>query len=144
MGDWFREKGHEYGATTGRPRRCGWLDAVVLRHAARVNGLTGLVITKLDILSTLDKIKICTGYTFEGKAYYEFPSNKRVMVGAEPVYEEMDGWMEDLSDIRDFDSLPSNTKKYINRIAELSGVETIMVSVGMERDQTILLKNPFE
>lgn len=143
MGDWFREKGHEYGATTGRPRRCGWLDAVVLRHAARVNGLTGLVITKLDILSTLDKIKICTGYTFEGETYYEFPSNKRVMVGAEPVYEEMDGWMEDLSDIRDFDSLPSNTKKYINRIAELSGVETIMLSVGMERDQTILLKNPF-
>jgi len=144
MGDWFREKGHEYGATTGRPRRCGWLDAVILRHAARVNGLTGMVITKLDILSTLDKIKIATGYTFEGKAYYEFPSNNRVMIGAEPVYEEMDGWMEDLSDIRDFDSLPSNTKKYINRIAELSGVETIMVSVGMERDQTILLKNPFE
>jgi len=143
MGDWFREKGHEYGATPGRPRRCGWLDAVILRHAARVNGLTGMVITKLDILSTLDKIKIATGYTFEGKAYYEFPSNNRVMVGAEPVYEEMDGWMEDLSDIRDFDSLPSNTKKYINRIAELSGVETIMVSVGMERNQTILLKNPF-
>lgn len=143
MGDWLREKGHEYGATTGRPRRCGWLDTVILRHAARVNGLTGMVITKLDILSTLNKINICTGYTFEGKMYHEFPSNKRIVAGAEPVYEEMDGWMEDLSNIRDFNLLPSNAKKYINRVTELSGVETIMVSVGMERDQTILLKNPF-
>lgn len=144
MGDWFREKGREYGATTGRPRRCGWLDAVVLRHAARVNGLTGMAITKVDILSGLDKIKICTGYRFEGRLYEEFPSNPRTMQGAEPIYEELDGWDEDLSTVKDFDSLPSTTKKYLKRIEELSGVNTIMVSVGMERDQTILIKNPFK
>lgn len=144
MGDRFREKGQEYGATTGRPRRCGWLDAVGLRHAARINGLTGMVITKVDILSGLNKIKICTGYRFEGRLYEEFPSNPRTMQGAEPVYEELDGWDEDLSPVKDFDALPSNTKKYLKRVEELSGVDTIMVSVGMERDQTILIKNPFK
>lgn len=142
-GDWLREKGQEYGATTGRPRRCGWLDAVVLRHAARVNGLSGMAITKLDILSGLNKVKICTGYRFEGKSYDEFPSNPRVLAGAEPVYEEMEGWTEDLTSVKDFDSLPDNTKKYIKRIEELSGIEATLISVGMERDQTILLKNPF-
>ncbi|MDO8446279.1 MAG: adenylosuccinate synthase [Deltaproteobacteria bacterium] len=142
-GDWLREKGQEFGATTGRPRRCGWFDAVVLRHAARVNGLSGMAITKLDILSGLSKIKICTGYRFEGKIYNEFPSNPRVLNGAEPLYEEMDGWVEDLSSVKDIDSLPYNAKKYLKRIEELSGVETTLVSVGMERDQTILIKNPF-
>lgn len=143
-GEWLREKGQEYGATTGRPRRCGWLDAVVLRHAARVNGLSGMAITKLDILSGLSKIKICTGYSFEGKRYDEFPSNPRVMQGAEPVYEELEGWTEDLSSVKDLGSLPSSTRKYLKRIEELSGVEIIMVSVGVERDQAILLKNPFK
>ncbi len=143
-GDWLREKGQEYGATTGRPRRCGWLDAVVLRHAARVNGLSGMAITKLDILSGLSKIKISTGYRFEGKRYDEFPSNPRVMQGAEPVYEELEGWTEDLSLVKDLASLPSNTRTYLKRIEELSGVEVIMVSVGAEREQTILLKNPFK
>lgn len=143
-GDWLREKGQEYGATTGRPRRCGWLDAVVLRHAARVNGLSGMAITKLDILSGLNKVKICTGYRFEGKRYDEFPSNPRVMQGAEPVYEELEGWTEDLSLAKDLGSLPSNTRKYLKRIEELSGVEIIMIAVGVEREQTILLKNPFK
>lgn len=142
-GDWLREKGQEFGATTGRPRRCGWLDVIVLRHAARVNGLSGMAITKLDILSGLSKIKICTGYRFEGRIYNEFPSNPRVLNGAEPLYEEMDGWAEDLSSVKDIDSLPSNTKKYLKRIEELSGVETTLVSLGVERDQTILIKNPF-
>lgn len=143
-GDWLREKGQEYGATTGRPRRCGWLDAVVLRHASRVNGLSGMAITKLDILSGLSKIKICTGYKFEGKRYDEFPSNPRVMQGAEPVYEELEGWTEDLSSAKDLSSLPSSTRKYLKRIEELSGVEIIMIAVGVEREQTILLKNPFK
>lgn len=143
-GDWFRDKGHEYGSTTGRPRRCGWLDAVVLRHAARVNGLTGMVITKLDILSGLNKVKICTGYTFEGKSYDEFPSSLRVLEGVKPVYEEMDGWVDDVSSAKDFEQLPVNAKKYLKRIEELSGVEIVMISVGMERERTILLKNPFK
>ena len=142
-GDWLREKGQEFGTTTGRPRRCGWLDTVVLRHAARVNGLLGMAITKLDILSGLSKIKICTAYRFEGKLYHEFPSNPRVLKGVEPVYEEMDGWMEDLSSVKDFDSLPANVKRYLERIEELSGVEITLVSLGVDREQTILLKNPF-
>lgn len=142
-GDMLRERGQEYGSTTGRPRRCGWLDAVVLRHAARVNGLSGIAITKLDILSGLSKVKICTGYKFEGKIFDEFPSNQRVLSGAEPVYEELEGWTDNLSAIKDFDSLPANTKKYLKRIEELSGVETTLISVGVEREQTILLKNPF-
>jgi adenylosuccinate synthase len=142
-GDWLREKGQEYGATTGRPRRCGWLDTVVLRHAARVNGLTGLAMTKLDILSGLNKVKICTGYRFEGKLYEEFPSNPRVQQGAEPVYEEMEGWTENLSLIKDLDFLPSSTKRYLKRVEELSGVRIIMVSLGVQRDQTVLIENPF-
>ena len=103
-----------------------------------------MAITKLDILSGLSKIKISTGYRFEGKRYDEFPSNPRVMQGAEPVYEELEGWTEDLSLVKDLASLPSNTRTYLKRIEELSGVEVIMVSVGAEREQTILLKNPFK
>lgn len=141
--DWFRDRGREYGSTTGRPRRCGWLDAVVLRHAARVNGLTGIVITKLDILSGLTKVKICNSYMYEGKTYDEFPSSLKVLEGVKPVYEEMDGWADDISSVRDVSLLPANARKYLKRVEELSGVEIIMISVGMERERTISLKNPF-
>lgn len=143
-GEWLREKGQEFGSTTGRPRRCGWMDAVVLRHATRVNSLSGMVITKLDILSGLNKVKICTGYRFEGKLYEEFPSNHRAIAGAEPIYEEMDGWVEDLSSVKNIESLPYNTKKYLKRIEELTGIEIIMASVGTNRDQTAMIKNPFK
>jgi len=143
IGDRLQKKGAEFGATTGRKRRCGWLDMVMLKNAARLNGLTGLVITKLDVLDGLDEIKICTGYEYEGKIYDAFPPAIKTLEECTPVYETHPGWKEDISKILDFDKFPENVKKYLKRIEELSGVKIKIISVGPGREATIILEHVF-
>jgi adenylosuccinate synthase len=142
-GETLRREGAEFGATTGRSRRCGWFDAVGVRHAVRTNGLTGLALTKLDVLSRFKKIPIGTGYRYDGKLISDFPASSKVMQGAEPVYEEMNGWHAPLDRVSKFSDLPANAQKYVRRIEEVIGTEIILISVGPGREQTILLKNPF-
>ena len=143
VGNHLREKGAEYGATTGRPRRCGWFDAVVVRHSSRINGLTDLAVTKLDVLGGLKKIKICTAYKYKGKKISEFPASLKMQEECDLVYEEVNGWEEDIGMVKDLNDLPSNAQKYLKIIEQLVGVETCMVSLGNERSQTMMLKNPF-
>ena len=143
-GERLRSIGAEFGATTGRPRRCGWLDALVLRYAARVNGLSGLAMTKLDVLTGFERIMVAIGYRLaNGKTVSEFPSDPELLEQAQPVYEELPGWKEPLGDQREYQELPENARRYIERVEQLVGVETIAVSVGAERAQTIVRKNPF-
>ena len=141
-GNYIQKKGAEFGATTGRRRRCGWLDSVILNNAARLNGLTGLAITKLDVLGGLEELKICTGYRYNDRQLDAFPASLKVLDACEPVYETLPGWEEDISGIRDFRNLPSNVRVYLRRIEELTDVPVQIVSVGPGRDQTIVLNNP--
>ena len=143
-GDTLRREGAEFGATTGRSRRCGWFDAVGVRHAVRMNGMTGIALTKLDVLTGFEKIPICTAYRYEGTSISEFPASAKIMQKAEPVYEEAQGWTAPLDDVRKFSDLPKPAQKYVRRIEEVIGSEIILVSVGPGREQTILLKNPFD
>ncbi len=144
IGDRLRTVGAEFGATTGRPRRCGWLDALVLRYAARVNGLSGLALTKLDVLTGIDRLHIAVGYKLpSGKVVNEFPSDPDLLAEAVPVTEELPGWKEPLGDLREYSELPGNARRYVERVEQLAGVEAIAVSVGAERVQTIVRKNPF-
>lgn len=143
MGTHLRESGGEYGATTGRPRRCGWFDAVVVKHASRLNGLTDLAITKLDVLGGLEKIKICTEYEHRGEIIKDFPSNLRMQLDCHPVYEELNGWDDDIRMAKDINDLPSNAQRYIKVIEQLVGIEVCMISLGNERSQTMLFRNPF-
>jgi adenylosuccinate synthase len=143
-GETLKREGVEFGATTGRPRRCGWFDAVGVRHAVRVNGITGIALTKLDVLTGFKKVPICTGYRFDGRVYGEFPASSKVLDKAEPVLEEMAGWNEALTAVRKFSELPAAAQKYVQRIEKLLETEIILVSVGPGREQTILLKNPFD
>ena len=142
-GEWIREKGHEYGVTTGRSRRCGWFDAVIVKYAARVNGLTSISFMLLDVLTGFDKINICTAYKMGDKIINDFPASLEDLAKCEPVYEELDGWHEDITNVEKFEDLPENAKKYIARIEELVGVNVDMVSVGPNRAQTIIRKNIF-
>ncbi len=144
VGDALQKKGGEFGATTGRRRRCGWLDMVVANDAVRLNGLTGLAITKLDVLSGQPTLKIGRKYTVAGEDYDCMPCNIRKTALAKPVYEEVDGWDEDISGVRDFDELPQKAKDYVRRIEDISGVAPVIVSVGPDREETLLLRNPFE
>lgn len=132
----IRTKGNEFGATTGRPRRCGWFDSVVVKHAVMVNGIDEIVVTKLDVLDCLDSLKICTGYRFEGKIYKDFPSSVRVLSGCEPVYEELPGWRKDTNSITSYSRLPKNAKNYLRRIQKILDTKIVLVSVGSERKQT--------
>jgi adenylosuccinate synthase len=143
-GETLRREGAEFGATTGRSRRCGWFDAVGVRHAVRMNGMTGIALTKLDVLTSFKKIPICTGYRYQGQSISEFPASTKVMQQAEPVYEEIEGWNEPLDNARQFSDLPKSAQKYVRRIEEVIGSEIILVSVGPGREQTILIKNPFD
>ncbi len=143
MGDLLRKKGGEFGATTGRPRRCGWFDAVVVKHSLRLSGLTDLAITKLDVLGGLKKIKICTAYKYKGKTIKEYPSSLRMQQECEPVYEEVKGWNEDISMVKEVSDLPKNAYRYIKLIEQLVGVDACMISLGNERSQTMMFKNPF-
>ena len=142
IGDRIQEKGVEFGATTGRRRRCGWLDIVLLRNAVRLNGLTGLAVTKLDVLGGLKEIKICTGYRRNGQELHDFPTDLKVLEACRPVFETLPGWSEDISGIREFDKLPINTKNYITRIKSLVDTPIDLISVGPGRNQTIVLNNP--
>ncbi len=144
IGDQLQEKGSEFGATTGRRRRCGWLDGVVASDAARLNGLTGLAITKLDVLSGLKSIKFATSYNLEGKMISAMPSNIKQAGVAVPVYESLEGWLEDIENVREFDDLPTQAKDYIRRIEDFTGVPANIVSVGPDRSETLMLKNPFD
>jgi len=143
-GERLRSIGAEFGAVTGRPRRCGWLDALALRYAARVNGLSGLAMTKLDVLTGFERVLVAIAYKLpNGKTVSEFPSDPELLEQAKPVYEELPGWKEKLGDQREYKELPDNTRRYIERVEQLVGVETIAVSLGAERAQTIVRKNPF-
>lgn len=136
-GDWIREKGHEYGVTTGRSRRCGWLDLVIVKTAARVSGLTSLAVTKIDTLAGLEKIKVCVGYKFNDNIIDYFPASLEDLAKCEPVYEEFDGWDDSVADVRSYEDLPDNVKKYLNRIAEFTDTKISIVGVGPKRDQTM-------
>ena len=138
VGNTIRELGHEYGTTTGRPRRCGWLDAAMLKYAARVNGLTGLCMNHLDTIGRLPLIKLCTGYTIEGKPISHYPASLGVLATCVPVYEEFPGWPDtDISTIRTFADLPEAAKRYVRRIEEVVGVPLRYLGVGPDREQTI-------
>jgi len=143
LGEHLRERGGEYGATTGRPRRCGWLDMVVLRHSARINGTTGIAITKLDILDGLESIKICTSYRHSGKIYKEFPKEINIFEECEPVYEEVEGWTASTLGMRNFDQLPKAARKYLRTIEKMLGVKVHIISTGQRRDELILVKDQF-
>jgi len=137
LGDMIREKGGEYGATTGRARRCGWFDGVVAAHSTRVNGLTSLAITKLDILSDLPKISVCTSYEYKGEKLNYFPLDLTKLEKCKPVYLELDGWKSDIDKIKDYDDLPKNAKAYLNFLEELCGARISLISIGAERGQII-------
>lgn len=137
LGSRMRELGAEFGATTGRPRRCGWFDAVVVRYAARVNGLTGLAVTKLDVLDTLDRIALCTGYEYDGEVYEEFPGDHVLLERVTPRYEWMEGWQRSTADARRPGELPSKARRYLDRVQELAETPIVYVSVGTRRDQII-------
>ena len=136
-GDWIREKGHEYGVTTGRSRRCGWLDIVILKSSARVSGLTSFVVTKIDTLAGLEKVKMCTGYKLDGNVIDYFPASLEDLERCEPIYEEFDGWDESIENARAYEDIPENAKIYLKRIEELTETRVSIVSVGPKRDQTM-------
>ncbi len=140
-GDTLRERGHEYGATTGRPRRCGWFDSVASRYTARLNGLTGMAMTRLDILDQYPTLKVCTAYRLDGKVTKTFPSSNRALLRVEPIYEELPGWQKDTKPVRAFADLPPQARAYVRRIEELVGCPIDLVSVGPEREQAIII-NP--
>lgn len=142
-GENIRKVGGEFGSTTGRPRRCGWLDMVVVKSAIRLNGLSGLVITKLDVLTGIPKLKIATSYTCRGKHLDVVPPELDALDACEPVYEEFPGWEENIGGARTWDELPENTRKYLRAIEDLAGIPIQMVSVGPGRDETIIVENPF-
>ena len=143
-GEKLRQDGDEYGATTGRPRRCGWFDAVAVRHAVRLNGLTGIALTKLDVLTGLPKIHVCTAYQAGARLLRHFPASLKVMESLEPVWEEFEGWQEPVSGARSVADLPANARRYMERLEELVETEIVIASIGPDRDQTILIKNPFD
>ena len=142
-GDYLQERGAEFGATTGRRRRCGWLDLVMLKDSILYNGLTSICVTKLDVLTGLDRIRICVAYNINGKRIDHMPADIRSLAQCEPVYEELPGWNEDISNAGDMDQLPGRTRDYLERIEEITGVPLSIVSVGPRREQTIELMDPF-
>jgi adenylosuccinate synthase len=144
LGELLRDRGKEYGATTGRPRRCGWADTLIIRHAARVNGMTSVAITKLDVLDTLDELKICVGYKYKGKLYEEMPSELAVLDKGTPQYITMPGWKQTTIGVRDYDDLPRKARAYVEKLCRLCGVKPAIISTGARRDETIILENPFQ
>ncbi len=144
VGEKIRKLGHEYGTTTGRPRRCGWLDACIVRYAGYLSGIDYLAVTRLDILDSLKKLKLCVGYKYKGQLLNDlFPASLKVLAKVEPVYEELPGWETDTSGIRSYEQLPANARRYIERMSEAAGVKIGIVSVGPRRDQTIILHEMF-
>jgi len=136
----IRSKGKEFGATTGRPRRCGWFDAVIVKHAIMVNGISEIVVTKLDVLDEMKKIKICTGYKYNGRIYRYFPADIEILERCSCIYEELPGWMEDTSSVTRYADLPKNTKRYLHRLSDLLKIKISMVSVGSKRKQAFKIE----
>ncbi|MGN7762548.1 MULTISPECIES: adenylosuccinate synthase [Paenibacillus] len=136
IGDYIRETGHEYGTVTGRARRVGWFDSVVVRHARRVSGITGLSLNSLDVLSGLETVKICTGYKYRGEVITHYPASLKMLAECEAVYEELPGWSEDITSAKTLEDLPVNTRKYVERVSELTGIPISIFSVGRNREQT--------
>lgn len=143
IGQYLGEKGHEFGATTGRSRRCGWFDGVAMRRAAQVNSITGLCITKLDVLDGLESIQICTGYQYKGQILSLPPVGADAFEKCTPIYESMPGWSEETVGVRDLDKLPQAARNYLDKLSEVVGVPVDIVSTGPERDETIILQHPF-
>lgn len=139
-GDHIREVGAEYGTTTGRPRRIGWFDSVVVRHARRVSGITGLAVTKLDTLTGIETLRICTAYKYNGEVIEEFPANLNVLAKCEPVYEELPGWTEDITGVTNINDLPENARHYVERLTQLTGIPLSIFSVGPDREQTVVVR----
>ncbi|TNJ62058.1 adenylosuccinate synthase [Paenibacillus hemerocallicola] len=139
-GDWIREKGNEYGTTTGRPRRVGWFDSVVVRHARRVSGITGLSLNSIDVLSGLDTVKICTHYEYNGEKIDYYPASLKMLSECKAVYEELPGWKEDISGARSLEDLPETARHYVERVSQLSGIPISIFSVGRNREQTNLVR----
>ena len=144
VGDHLQEKGAEFGATTGRRRRCGWLDGVVLRDAVRINGLDGLAITKLDVLSGIHPLNICTEYEVSGTRHLHMPGNIREVESVCPIYKTLPGWQEDLSQMKSMEDLPKEARDYLKAMEDIAGIPIMLISVGPGREQTIFLKNPFD
>ncbi len=142
-GQRIRDRGGEYGSTTGRPRRCGWFDAPVVRYAKRICGLNGLALTKLDVLTGLPRLRVCVAYEIDGARREEVPLTLNEFDRIRPVYEEVEGWTSEISTARQFDDLPKAAQRYVRLLEEVTGVEAVLVSVGADRNQTILRKNPF-
>jgi len=142
IGEQLMTRGHEYGSTTGRARRCGWLDAVLLRYAVRINGLTSLAITKMDVLDGFKELKICTGYRYQGKLYREMPADLDVLENGRPVYEGWEGWTTDTTGITSYKALPTAAKRYLARVEELASCPIDMISTGSKREETIVIRNP--
>jgi adenylosuccinate synthase len=140
QGEWLRKAGGEYGVTTGRPRRCGWFDAVIARYAARVNGITDFFVTKLDVLSGLEQVPVCVAYDVAGSRHTEMPMTQTEFHHAVPVYEFFDGWWEDLSEVREFGELPRNAREYVRALEAMIGAPVAAVGTGPRRDQTLQLK----
>lgn len=139
-GNYLRERGHEYGTTTGRPRRCGWLDTVILRYSSRINGLTGWAVSLLDVLSGLDEIKVCVAYKMpDGTVTKDFPADSYLLDRCEPVYETLPGWKEEITGVRSWQELPEQAQKYVMHIQELTETPVVAVSVGPDREQTMWL-----
>jgi adenylosuccinate synthase len=139
-GTWIQNTGGEFGATTGRPRRCGWLDLLVVKHACMLNGLTDIVLTKIDVLTGLDEIQVCIGYDIDGQIYNYIPSDQEDVAKAKPVYKTFKGWKEDISKMSEYEQLPQEAKDYIAFIEEFTGVPVSMISVGPDRKNNIYRK----
>jgi len=144
LGEHIRQKGGEFGATTGRPRRCGWFDAVIVNYAVRINGMDSMVLTKIDVLSDFKKIKICTSYKYNGEIIREFPVNLEILQNCIPIYEEMEGWKGDISQVTKYECLPRQLKAYVSRIEELVKTKIAIISVGPQRSQTIIREKAFK
>ncbi|WP_026568889.1 MULTISPECIES: adenylosuccinate synthase [Sediminibacillus] len=143
IGDQIRETGREYGTTTGRPRRVGWFDSVVVRHARRVSGITDLSLNSLDVLTGIETLKICTAYKYKGETIHEFPASLKDLAECEPVYEELPGWTEDITGVRSLHELPENARHYLERISQLTGIPLSVFSVGPDRTQTNVVRSVY-
>jgi adenylosuccinate synthase len=143
-GKWLAEKGHEFGATTGRPRRCGWFDAAALKRAIQINGLTGMCVTKLDVLDGMDTIRICTGYKLGGEVCDILPVGSESIADCEPIYEDHPGWKDSTVGVKTFEGLPANAQSYLRRMEELCGVPADIISTGPDREETIVRRHPFD
>ena len=143
VGAGLAQRGNEFGSVTGRPRRCGWFDAAALKRSIQINGITGMCITKLDVMDGIEEIKICTGYEFEGKTIDILPFGADAVAKCKPIYETLPGWKESTFGVKEYDALPENAKRYLKRIEEVCGAPVAIISTGPDRDETILLQHPF-